>query len=450
MAIRLTPVQKILIRLIHRDARAQLRRTLTKVHPADIATIFPLIPEQEQQRLIDVLFEQRLAGKTLRELPVAFLREILESMDDARLAEICQRLSPDDATDFLGHLPTERADRILSAIRGEIHDRLTELLGYPPETAGGRMTSEFLALQDTMTVGDAQVEVRKNRELDNLFYVYVVDEAGKLEGVLALRELVLQDPDVPIQQIMQRNVSKATTDTPQEEVANLIAHYDLLAIPVVDVDDTLLGIVTIDDVVDVMREEATRDIYQLAGLDLEDKVFTSPFRSVRLRIPWLFLNLLTAFLAASVIGLFEDTIAQFAVLAMFMPVVAGMGGNAGTQTLTVMVRGIALGELELKGARRALLKEMVVGILNGLSTGLLIAVAVYLWKRNLYLALILASAQWINLFLAGFFGTLIPLALRRFKLDPALASSVFLTTVTDICGFLVFLGLATLFLQHLV
>jgi magnesium transporter len=311
------------------------------------------------------------------------------------------------------------------------------------------MTSHFLALHETMTVGDALLAVRKNRDLDNLFYVYVVDDMGKLSGVLALRQLVLQDPDIEIRNAMQRTVFKVKADATQEEVANLIARYNLLAIPVVNDKDRLLGIVTIDDVIDVMREEATKDIYQLAGLDKEDRVFISPFRSVRLRLPWLLVNLATAFLAASVVGLFHNTIAQFAVLAMFMPVVAGMGGNAGTQTFTVIVRSLALGELDFKGAWRALLKESAVGLLNGLVTGIVIAGVVYLWKRNLYLGLILALAQLINLFLAGAFGTIIPLLLRRFKLDPAITSSIFLTTVTDVCGFLAFLGLATLLLKYL-
>jgi magnesium transporter len=448
MGTELTPVQKILVRLIHRNARPQLSRALTKIHPADIATIFPLIPEQEQQRLIDVLFEQRLAGRTLRELPETFLEEILEDIDDARLAEICRRLSPDDAADFLGHLSKERADRILSMLR-ELQDHLLALMTYPPDTAGGRMTSDFLALHETMTVEDALLAVRKNRHTDNLFYVYVVDDAEKLRGVLALRQLVLQDPEVVIREAMQRTVFKVKPDATQEEVANLIARYNLLAIPVVDDEGRLLGIVTVDDVIDVMREEATKDMYQLAGLDTADRVFVSPFRSVRLRLPWLLLNLATAFLVASIVGLFQNTIAQFTMLAMFMPVVAGLGGNAGTQTFTVIVRSLALGELDLKGARRAILKEASVGTLNGLVTGLVIAVVVYLWKHNLLLGIILASAQLINVFMAGVFGTIIPLVLRRLKFDPAITSSIFLTAVTDGCGFLAFLGLATLLLQYL-
>ena len=450
MAIELTQVQRILMRLIHRDAQPQLRRALSKIHPADIATVLPLITEGEQGRLLDVLFEQRIAGQTLRELPEGLLQDILGNMADERLAEICRRLSSDDAVDFLGHLPDERAEHILSMLRGDVHDTITEFLAYPPDTAGGLMTSDFLAIHATMTVGDALLAVRENRGLDNLFYAYVVDEESRLRGVLALRQLVLQDPEIDVQQIMQRHVYKVTVDVSQEEVARLIAHYNLLAMPVVDGDGLLLGIVTVDDVIDVMQEEATKDIYQLAGLDAEDKVFASVIQSARLRLPWLLLNLLTGFLIASVVGVFEETIAQFAVLAMFMPVVAGLGGNGGTQTLTVIVRSLALGELDLKGAHRALLKEVSVSIISGLCVGLLIAAAVYLWKRNIYLAAILASAQWLTLLVAAFFGTVIPLVLRRFKLDPALASGVFLTTIVDICGFLAFLGLATLFLGHLV
>jgi magnesium transporter len=234
----------------------------------------------------------------------------------------------------------------------------------------------------------------------------------------------------------------------QEEVARLVASYNLLAIPVVDEENKLVGVITVDDVIDVIKDEATEDVYRLAGVSSDDRVFTSPVESLRKRLPWLQVNLVTAFLAASVVAMFESTIARWSVLAVFMPVVAGMGGNAAMQTLTVIVRGIALGELTWANSRKALLKESAVGIGNGVGCGVVAALVVWIWKGNVSLGLIIGAAMIINMFVAATAGTLIPLGLRALKVDPALASSVFITTLTDIFGFLSFLGLATLTLNY--
>jgi magnesium transporter len=235
----------------------------------------------------------------------------------------------------------------------------------------------------------------------------------------------------------------------QEEVARQVASYNLLAIPVVDEENKLVGIITVDDVIDVIKDEATEDVYRLAGVAGDDRVFSRPIESLRKRVPWLQVNLVTAFIAAFVVGLFEDTIAKVTVLAMFMPVVAGMGGNAATQTLTVIVRGIALGELTWANTRKALFKEAAVGVGNGLATGMVAALVVLIWKGDPTLGLIIGAAMVINMFVAATAGTLIPLSLRALKVDPALASSVFITTLTDVFGFLSFLGLATVFIRFL-
>jgi magnesium transporter len=235
----------------------------------------------------------------------------------------------------------------------------------------------------------------------------------------------------------------------QEEVARQVASYNLLAIPVVDEENKLVGIITVDDVIDVIKDEATEDVYRLAGVAGDDRVFSRPIESLRKRVPWLQVNLVTAFIAAFVVGLFEDTIAKVTVLAMFMPVVAGMGGNAATQTLTVIVRGIALGELTWANTRKALFKEAAVGVGNGLATGVVAALVVLIWKGDPTLGLIIGAAMVINMFVAATAGTLIPLSLRALKVDPALASSVFITTLTDVFGFLSFLGLATVFIRFL-
>jgi magnesium transporter len=252
-----------------------------------------------------------------------------------------------------------------------------------------------------------------------------------------------------LKRIMTPDVISVRVDTDQEEAARLVASYNLLAIPVVDEENKLVGVITVDDVIDVLKDEATEDIYRLAGVTGDERVFTPPGESLTKRLPWLAVNMVTAFLAATVVSLFEHTIDQVVALAVFMPIVAGMGGNAGMQTLTVIVRGIALGELTWGNTRKALVKEMIVGLGNGLALGALGAVVVYLMKGNPVLGGVLGLAMVINMFIAATAGTLIPLGLRAMKVDPALASSVFITTFTDVAGFASFLGLATVFLKYL-
>jgi magnesium transporter len=281
-----------------------------------------------------------------------------------------------------------------------------------------------------------------------VFYLYVIDVRRHLVGVVSLRRLLLVPPSTPLKRIMTTDLISARVDMDQEEVARLVASYNLLAIPVVDEENKLVGVITVDDVIDVIKDEATEDVYRLAGVTGDDRVFTRPYESLRKRLPWLQVNLVTAFIAASVVALFEGTIGRWSALAVFMPVVAGMGGNAATQTLTVIVRGIALGELTWANTRKALLKEAAVGVANGIGCGLVAGLVVWIWKGSPALGVIIGAAMIINMFVAATAGTLIPLALRAMKVDPALASSVFITTLTDVFGFLSFLGLGTLVLRH--
>jgi magnesium transporter len=283
-----------------------------------------------------------------------------------------------------------------------------------------------------------------------VFYLYVVDERGHLVGVVSLRRLLLVSPETPLKRIMTADLISARVDMDQEEVARQVAAYNLLAIPVVDEENKLVGSITVDDIIDVIKDEATEDIYRLAGVAGDERAFTPAGESFRKRLPWLGVNLVTAFLAALVVGLFEGTIAKVAAIAMFMPVVAGMGGNAGMQTLTVIVRGIALGELTWTNARKALLKEIAVGVGNGAVLGVVAALIAWMMRENMALGLVLGASMIINMFVAATAGTLVPLGLRAANIDPALASSVFITTLTDICGFFAYLGLATVFAAYLV
>jgi len=323
------------------------------------------------------------------------------------------------------------------------------LLAYGEQTAGRIMNPEVFALAEDLTAGEAIEALQRSREVEMVFYLYVVDERRHLVGVVSLRRLLLVSPETPLKRIMTSELIKARVDTDQEEVAQEVANYNLLAIPVVDDENKLVGIITVDDVIDVIKDEATEDILRLAGVSADEHVFTSPWEAWRKRLPWLGVNLVAATLAALVVREFQATVEQVVALAALMTVVASMGGNAATQTLTVIVRGIALGELTWSNSRRVLGKEALVGIANGLVLGGAGAGVAWGVFGNPYLGAILALAMVINLLIAAIAATLIPIALRALKIDPALASAVFITTMTDVFGFFAFLGLATAFLPYL-
>jgi magnesium transporter len=311
------------------------------------------------------------------------------------------------------------------------------------------MNPNVFALSEELTVGEAITELQSARDVEMVFYLYTVDERNHLVGVTSLRRLLLVAPETPLKRIAGGEVLSVRVDTDQEEVARQVASYNLLAIPVVDLENKLVGVITVDDVIDVIKDEATEDIYRLAGVSTDDSVFSPARSSLRKRLPWLYVNLATAFGAAAVVKVFEGTISQVTALAVFMPIVAGLGGNAGTQTLTVIVRGIALGELNPGNSRRALLKEVLVGLGNGLGLGIVAACGAWIVQGNPFLGLILGLAMVLNMFVAATAGTLVPLGLRALKVDPALASSAFITPLTDMFGFFAFLGLATLLLKQL-
>jgi magnesium transporter len=283
-----------------------------------------------------------------------------------------------------------------------------------------------------------------------VFYLYVVDERRHLVGVTSLRRLLLVSPETPLKRIMTPEVTSVRVDTDQEEVARLVASYNLLAVPVVDEENKLVGVVTVDDVIDVIKDEAAEDLLRLAGVSGDERIETPVSEAIRKRLPWLGINLATAFLAAAVVATFESTIQQVTALAIFMPIVAGMGGNAATQTLTVIVRGLALGEVSFATARKALAKEAAIGLGNGVALGLVAAGVAMATKQDPMLGLVLGMAMLVNLFVAATAGTIVPLGLKALKVDPALGSSVFITTFTDMVGFAAFLGLATVFLRYLV
>jgi magnesium transporter len=439
-------------RLLRIGATANLVNLLQKQHPADLAQVLSELPDKDRGAVFTLLADRngRLAMEALSEIGAEAGAPLLATRPAEEIARLAQEIPSDDAAAIIDHLPEDLSNAVLDLMRPKESKVVENLLEYEERTAGRIMNPNVFALSEDITVGEAITEIQSNRDVEMVFYLYVVDERHHLVGVVSLRRLLLVSPETPLKRIMTADITSARVDMDQEEVARLVAAYNLLAIPVVDAENKLVGIITVDDVIDVIKDEATEDIYRLAGVAGDERAFTPATESLRKRLPWLAINLLTAFLAAAVVGLFEGTIDLFPVLAVFMPIVAGMGGNAGTQTLTVIVRGIALGELAWSNSRKALVKEALVGLGNGVVLGAVAAGVVWMVRGSPTLGLVLGLAMIINMFVAAAAGTLVPLGLRAANVDPALASSVFITTMTDMFGFFSFLGLATVFARYLV
>lgn len=399
------------------------------------------------------------AQQELRELPsregAAVLAEmdeearpaLLETMRPAEIANLVREMPHHDAADVLSELAPEVRGPVLGELPQGERDQLAAILEYPPESAGGIMSDRFIALRGEMTVEQALQTLRGRREESagqQVAYLYVVDRDDRLSGIVPVHDLIFSLPQRRIEEIMRREVQHVWVDDDQEKIANLFEHYHYMALPVLSRDGKLLGIVQASQVMEVLRKEATEDMQLMVGLSGEERTLTPWKQSMRRRLPWLCINLATAFLAASVVGFFEETIAAWTALAVFLPIVAGQGGNAGAQTLTVIIRDMALGELSQGDGRKALLKEVWLGLLNGVVIGLIVGVLGYAWKGSFALGIVVGVAMVLNMVAAGLSGVLVPYTLRALKIDPALASSIIMTTVTDVAGFFFFLGLAAL------
>jgi magnesium transporter len=436
-------------RLIRLGATANLVNLLQKQHPADLAQVFSELGEKDRTTAFAHLVDRnsKLAMEALSELGPEAGAALLADRSAEDIARLLHDLPSDDAAAVVDYLPEPLSAAVLELIERRPGDEVGELLEYEEQTAGRIMNPKVFALSEDMTAGEAITTLQGSRDVEMVFYLYVVDVRRHLVGVISLRRLLLVPPSTPLKRIMTTDLISVRTDTDQEEVARQVASYNLLAIPVVDEENKLVGIITVDDVIDVIKDEATEDIYRLAGVSTDERVFTPMVESLRKRFPWLLVNLATAFIATGVIALFDATTAAWVALVKFMPIVPGMGGNAATQTLTVIVRGLALGELTWVNARKALLKEVVVGVGNGMATGLVAGGVIWLFGGQPIIGVLLFLAMIIDLFVAGAAGTLIPLGLKALKVDPALASTVFITTFTDVAGFASFLGLAALYLR---
>ncbi|MCC6847436.1 MAG: magnesium transporter [Deltaproteobacteria bacterium] len=434
-----------LVMLAEMGREDQVRDALRRLHPADAAELLDAVENDALRARLFAHLDTPRAAAALSLLGDQSRETLLDTLPEQRLRAFLAALESDDAADLLAELPRAQVERLLRAIPPRLSADVRDLLRYDEESAGGIMQREFVALPAEATVDDAIDAVRRRAaDVPDIHNIFVVDAQQKLIGALPLRLLILANPRTPLRNIMQAGPVVAHPGMDQEEVAGLFSKYDLLSLPVVDAGGRLVGRITVDDVVDVIEEEASEDIYRLAGLGDQASVHESVRDSVRRRLPWLIVNLGTCFLSASVVAFFEGTIRSLAIAAAFMTMVAGSGGNAGVQTLALVVRGLALGELTFLNARRVLAKEIMTGALNGLALGLVAAVFAYLWKGVPLLGLVVSLAILGNLCIAALVAVLIPLGLKWCGIDPAVASAVVLTTFTDCCGFFFFLGLLTL------
>jgi magnesium transporter len=421
----------------------KLRDEVAKLSVEELADIINSLDRGKKK--VFKMIDSKKAGKVLFLLNRYSLNQILKNISRQRLRQLFGHLSTDEEADVVEMMPQERTEEAISEVPAKDKQEVQELLQYPEESAGALMQKEILAVNQDATIKDAIDNIRQlvKEGEESIHNLFLTDEAGKLTGVAPLRKLLLVKPESKIANIATPNPIAVNVETDQEEVANIFKENDLVSLPVVDNANKLVGRIMIDDVMDVISEENTEDMFKMAGVSKEDHVLNPAIVSIKRRLPWLLLNLLTALLAASVVGFFQNTIQKFVLLAVYMPVVAGMGGNAGTQVITVIVRGLALDELKFVKIRKLLFKEIFAGIGNGLVVGLVIGAISYLISGNYMLGVVIFLAMIINLTIAGIFGTLVPLTLKFFKQDPALASSVFVTTSTDLFGFLAFLGLAS-------
>lgn len=434
---------------IQRGDKESLLEFIEGFHPADAAEQLAHLNPKELAVFIEVTGPDE-ALFAFEFVPFELQKGTLKVLPRSILQQLISLMSPDDRADLMEELDEESRERLLSLLMKAERQNILKLITYQEDRSGAYMTTDYAFLHPDVPIREAldQLRLQAPRK-ETIYYVYVVDHSRRLIGIVSLEDLIMAKPDQRIAEIMHTNVISVQVDEDIEQVAKEMTHYDFLAIPVVDPEMRLVGIITYDDIFDVMNEEATEDMYLLANLDTDEKITTPLHRSVKLRVTWLLINLATAILASYTVSLFSKTISEFVILASLMPIVAGMGGNAGTQSLTVVVRALALGELKFKGNSKVVLKQVGVGLFTGLICGVVMAGIAFFWYHNIWLSLILWMAMTANLILAGLFGALVPITLRRLNLDPALGSSIFVTTATDVGGFLTFLGLATLLIHRL-
>lgn len=437
-------------RLLRRGAITNLSKMLGKIHPADIAkVIVHLSSPKEKRTVFELVKGEGPRGQVLSELDAESIQEVLADLAPSDVAWLLKDLAADDVTYIMGVLPEALSKEILTLMRTEDSTEIAELLKYPKDTAGGIMTTEFFSLSEDTTAQEAIRRLQRATDAELVFYIYVTDKDDHLVGVLSLRKLLTVPPETPLKNFMTRDVLSVSVDMDQEEVARQVARYNLLAIPVVEKDNTLVGIITVDDVVDVIREEATEDMLKSAGVTEEDVLASSSMKAARLRLPWLFTNLFGSLISGAILWYFRYTIQEVVAIVTFIPVIAAMGGNVGLQSSTLIIRGLATGRIELADVWTVFFREIRIGLLLGLACGALLTLVGLAWHNQGFLGMVVGVSLLIAFLISTSMATIMPVVLKRMGVDPAVAAGPFVTTANDITGISVYLALSTALIQHL-
>jgi magnesium transporter len=438
-------------KLLRRGATSNLRKVLGKIHPADIAHLFRYFDLAEQKTLLDHIEDTGRAADVMVELEQDSWPLLAKLLDKGTLVAIVQEMADDDSALFIRGLPDDLAEEILDLLHDDQSEDVERLLGFDEETAGGIMSNVVFSLDQETTVKQAISALQISEDYEMVFYVYVTDEHNHLVGVLSLRQLLTVPPITKLCDIMSTHVLRVRTDMDQEEVAGLVAKYNILAIPVVDEHGKLIGLITVDDVIDVMRDEATEDILRMAGTSEEELLLgNKSLKIARLRLPWLLVTLIGGVVTGSLMWFFRSTLEQVIMLITFIPVITGMGGNVGGQTSTIIVRGFATGRIDFTMLRQVFFRELRVGMVMGVTCGLVIAAVAMIWHHNVYFGLVVGLAMVTAMTVAACMGVLVTAFFKKIGIDPAIASSPIVQTVNDISGILIYFASATLFIRFLV
>jgi magnesium transporter len=434
-------------RLIRRGATHNLQKIVNKSHAADVAAVLRFLPPKDQISLFHLIDNIEKKAEVLSELGEAESLVIAEDMPAEDTVKIFEEMASDDVADLLQILPDEKSKEILDLMEKEDFAEVEGLLRFEDDTAGGIMVPDFVALKEETTVGDAIAALQtKEKDVEMAFYLYVVDDYDHLVGVISLRQLVVARPATKLQDIMTTNVVSVHSNMDQEEVAKVVARYNILAVPVVDDQNVLLGIVTVDDVIDIIREEATEDIMRMAGIGGGYVETQSIFNSIKKRLPWLFASWIGGIMACYVVGYFAQSLSKLVYLAAFMPIIMGMGGNVGTQTSSSVVRGLAMGSINVREIWQVILREFSIGFLLGFFYGLLLSLFAQFQYEHWQLGLVVGIAMICSMTIAATVASCLPLVFHRFNIDPAVATGPFVTTATDILSVFFYFQIATVLL----
>ncbi|WP_053220345.1 magnesium transporter [Virgibacillus senegalensis] len=428
----------------------QFRAEFLELHPYDQAKIFETQSGEIRQQIYSYLSSEEIA-EVMENIAIEDIEPFFIEMTTAFAANVLAEMSTDDAVDILNQFDKNKVASYLTIMDKEAANEIKQLLHYEEKTAGSIMTTEFVVLNANQTIKEAMKHLRREApDAETIYYTYVIDNEKRLVGVLSLRDLIIAEGDWMVSEVMSERVVSVPVGEDQEDIAQMMRDYDFLALPVVDFQDHLLGIITVDDIMDVMQEEASDDYSKLAGISDVDSPDDSAIASAKKRLPWLIILLFLGMLTASLIGRFEETLDQVAILAIFIPLIGGMAGNTGTQALAVAVRGIATGEFEKQGKWKMIVREAGTGLITGLCCGTVITLVVYIWQGDIYLGLLVGISIMATLIVATIAGSLIPIMMHRLNIDPAVASGPFITTINDIISVLIYFGMATAFMNLLI